>query len=121
MNKDQLITKILKTHKYELMGYKHISPENLKENTYIKYYNIEKNELSKRADIRRIHYFSEITKTKPMKLELYDGVKHHWTIICKHHIIFRQFENTKNNDKLIHQFTDNYLQEQIDLYDQNDD
>jgi hypothetical protein len=65
-----LIKEILKKYKYELMGYKHISPENLKENTYIKYYNLQTNELSKRADIRRIHYFSEIKKDKPIqKLE----------------------------------------------------
>lgn len=117
MNNTQLIKQIYSNNKYDLMGYKHVEPENLRTNTYIKYYNPETNKVSKRVSIKRIHYFSEITKDKPMKLEVYDGFEHSWNIICKHHIIFRQFEQVSSNDKNLSR----YLDEQINIYNQNDE
>lgn len=124
MENNQIVKDILKNNKSELMGYKQISLENLKENTFIKYYNLNTQHLSKRVSVRRIHYFSEITKTKPMKIEVYNGNnkmenedKHYWTVICKHCIIFREYEQIPK----LRRFIDNYLIEQVDIHNQNID
>lgn len=109
MDSETLIKQIYLNHKYDLMGYKQIQTENIKENTYIKYFNLETNKLSKRTLVRKIYYFSEIKKDKPMKLELYDGIKHHWNIICKHHIVFRQLDRVNNDERTFRRRLDKQL------------
>mgnify|MGYP000051743646 CR=1 FL=1 len=112
MEDNQLVQKILQDYKSELMGYKQISVENLKENTFIKYYNLKTKHLSKRVSVQRIHYFSEITKTMPMKLEVYSGNdtmenenKHYWNVICKNCVIFKQYHQVSK----LRRFCDEYL------------
>jgi hypothetical protein len=124
MENAKLANDIMKKNTYNLMGYKYIENlTKLKENTYIIYYNLKTQKLSKRVSIKKIYYFSEITKTQPMKLEvsnannnLSEEKKHYWNIICKQYIIFRQFEQTPLEVKNRRRVVEKYITEQIDLH-----
>lgn len=112
------INQIVSLYKDELLGYKHITSDKLRTNINIKYYNPETKELSKKASITRIQYYSEITKNKPMILHLQAGtITKSWNIICKKYIIFRQFNQESQSERTLIRI----LNDEINKYNENND